>query len=76
MMKAEVTAENRPACDTDQYARVSTACTTYEYERCVEILLVFLYEFLVVLSRLLAVMFVEFVANIVPWRHHILFLPV
>ena len=27
MMKAEVTAENKPACDMDQYVHVSMVCT-------------------------------------------------
>ena len=68
-MKAEVTAENRPAYDASQHACAWTMHTTYEYQRRVQIFIMFLEKFLIIFLGLLAVMFVEFAAKILGrWR--------
>ena len=59
MMKAEVTAENRPACDLSQDISIRETLKTHEYQGCVEVLIVFLVEFLVVFLGHLTVVFVE-----------------
>ena len=64
MIKAKVTAENRPACETSQYVCTWTMGTAYEYERCVQILVVLVQKIPIVLLGLLAVLFVEFAAKI------------
>ena len=69
-MKAEVTAENRPAYDTSQHSCTHSVRTTYEYQRCVRVLVVFLYKFPIVFLGLLAVMSIKFAAKILRdwWR--------
>ena len=53
MTKAELTAENRPACECGQHIiNRSTQRCTYEYQGGVEILVVFLHVFGIVLHRL------------------------
>ena len=59
-MKAEVTAENRPACDLGEYLWTWGTYETHEDESGVEILLILLHEFLIVLLGLLAVVAIEF----------------
>ena len=59
MMNAEVTAENRPACDTDQRVFTQTPRGTYEDESRVQIFSVSLEEFLIVLFSYLAIVIVE-----------------
>jgi len=59
MMNAEVTAENRPAYNLRQHEWTKDSCKTYKYQRCVQILVVFLYELLIVLLRFLAVVLIE-----------------
>ena len=54
-MKAEVTAENRPACDPSQFACVQAIRKAHEYQRCVQILVVSPDEFVVVHIRLLKI---------------------
>ena len=55
MMKAEVTAENRPAWDPSQHISIQEIRKTHEDQRCVKILVVSLVEFLVVFLGDLAV---------------------
>ena len=64
MMKAEATAENRPACDTNQHTCAVMMCATYEYQGHIQIVLIFLPKFLIAVLRLLVVVFVEFFAKI------------
>ena len=64
MMNAEVTAEKRPACSSTQYMWTQASSMTYEYQGCVEILVVFLHEFIVVLLCFLTVISVELSAKI------------
>jgi len=71
-MKAEVTAENRPACDQSQYVYTYLTCKTYKYQRRVQILVISLVKFLVVLLGQLAVAFVEPRPNLLRVRVHIL----
>ena len=58
-MKAEVTAENRPACDSSQHTHIRETRNTHEDQRRVEVLVISLVEFLVVFLSDLAVVFVE-----------------
>ena len=58
MMNAEVTAENRPACDRVS-APTRARHETYEDQGRVQILVVLLHELSIVLLGLLAVVFVE-----------------
>jgi len=74
MMKAEVTAENRPAFDPSQLVCIRTARKTYEYQRRIQILVVSLVKFSVILLGHLAVIFVEQRANILRSRAHTLLL--
>ena len=59
MINAEVTAENRPACDLGQYSLVRETCQTHEYQRRVQVFVISLHEFLVIFLGHLAVIFVE-----------------
>jgi len=72
MMNAEVTAENRPACDLSQHMCTWTSPTTYKYQCCVQILVIFLHELPVVFIGFLSVMFVEQGAKIFLARWQIL----
>jgi len=76
MMKAEVTAENRPAWDPSQHARTRAMRITYEYQCCVQILVVLLHEFLIVFLGLLAIMFIELGTEILLWQLPVRFLSV
>jgi len=70
MMNAEVTAENRPAYGPSQQEFTRTPSTTYKYQRCVQIFVVFLHELSIVLLGFISVMVVELSANIflVRWQ--------
>ena len=59
-MKAEVTAENRPAYGPSEHVRTWGIYETHENEGGIEILLILLHELLVVLLSLLAVVPIEF----------------
>ena len=59
MMKAEVTAENRPACDLSQHMYTRETYKTHEYQGRVEVLVISLVELLVVFFGYLAVVFIE-----------------
>ena len=63
-MKAEVTAENRPACDLGEYLWTWGTYETHEDESGVEILLILLHEFLVILLSFLVVVAIEFRSRI------------
>ena len=71
MMKAEVTAENRPACDPSQYVRIRATGKTHEYERRVQILVVSFVEFLVVFLGHLVVIFVESRTDLLRGQAHV-----
>ena len=58
-MKAEVTAENRPACDASDHVRTWRIHGTHEDEGGVQVFVILLHELLVVLLSLLAVVLVE-----------------
>ena len=69
-MKAEVTAENRPACDPSQYVYIHATCKAHKYQCCVQIFIIPLVEFLVILLSQLAVIFIELKANVLrSWAH-------
>jgi len=72
MMKAEVTAENRPACDSGQPVCIQVARGTHEYQRHVQILATSLIKPSVILLGHLAVILVESEANILRSRPHAL----
>ena len=77
MMKAEVTAENRPAWGLSQHVRTRAVCITYEYQCRVQIrLVIVLYEPHVILFGLPEVMLVELVAEILLSQLPVLFLSV
>jgi len=59
MMKAEVTAENRPACDPGQHAGIRPTGETHKYQGRVQILIICLVEFLVILLGHLVIILVE-----------------
>ena len=60
MMKAEVTAENKPACGPNERVWIRRTYGTHEDEGGVKILLILLHELLIVLVSLLAVVPIEF----------------
>ena len=64
VMNAEVTAENRPACGPSQYTCIWSAHTTHEYQRCVQVFIIFLHKFPIVFFRFLAVVLVESSAKV------------
>ena len=64
MMKAEVTVENRPACNPIEHAQIWGTYGTHENEGGIEILLILLHELLVILLGLLAVVPIKFGARI------------
>jgi len=64
MMNAEVTAEKRPACNSTQYMHIQVSFMTYKYQGGVQILVTFLYEFLIILVCFVFVTFVELSAEI------------
>jgi len=66
MMNAEVTAENRPACNPTQYMCTSTSSKAYKYQCRVQILIIFLHELLIVIVGFLSIIPVELSANIPP----------
>jgi len=76
MMKAEATAENRPACNPSQFGRVQAIRKTHEYQGRVQILVVSLNEIIVILLGLLPVIFVESKAIVLRSRTHPLLLAV
>ena len=59
MMNAEVTAENRPACNLFSACTAEFDTKTYKNESGVQILVVLLHEFPIVVPGLLPVVFVE-----------------
>ena len=59
-MKAEVTAENKPACGPNERVWIRRTYGTHEDEGGVKILLILLHELLIVLVSLLAVVPIEF----------------
>ena len=63
-MKAEVTAENRPAYGPSEHVRTWGIYETHENEGGIEILLILLHELLVILLGLLAVVPIKFGARI------------
>ena len=63
-MKAEVTAEKRPACDLGEYMWTWGKYETHEDEGGIKILLILLHEFLVILLSLLMVVAIEFRSRI------------
>ena len=76
MTKVEVTAENRPACDSSQYVCIHATCKTDEYQCRVQILVISLVKFLVMLLGQLVVIFIELRANLLRSRAHFLSLTV
>ena len=76
MMKAPVTAENRPAWDPSQHTGTRGMWMTYEYECRVQILVVLLHEVLIILLCLLAITFVELGAEIFLRQRRVLSLSV
>jgi len=76
MIKADVTAENRPACGASQPTCIRATCTTHEYQRCVQILIVSLVELPVILLGHFTVIFVESRAAIPRVRAHVFLLTV
>ena len=65
MMNAEVTAENRPACAPSQYIYTETPPMTHKYQCCVQILIIFLHEFLIIVFSFPPIMFIEFGAKLI-----------
>ena len=59
MMKAEVTVENRPACNPIEHAQIWGTYGTHENEGGIQIHPMLLHELLVVLFSLLVVMAIE-----------------
>ena len=59
-MNAEVTAENRPACDPNEHVRILGTQAAHEDEGRVQIILILLHELLVIPLGLLVVVPVEF----------------
>ena len=64
MMKAEATAENRPACDPRQYTGIWSVCGTYEDQRCVQVFIIFVHKLLIILISFLAVVVIESSAKV------------
>jgi len=64
MMNAEVMAENRPACDLSQHMCAYTSPTTYKYQHCVQILVIFLHELPVIFISFLSVLLIKQSAEI------------
>ena len=58
-MKAEVTAENKPACTPNQYEPIKTRWKTDEDQGRAQVFVMFLEKFLVILVGNLAVVLVE-----------------
>ena len=67
MMKAEVTAENKPACDPNEHMCALKSPVTHKYQRRVQVFVVFL-EFPIVIVGFPPVMVIELGAQIVPTR--------
>jgi len=65
MMKAEVTAENRPAFHPSQYACIRVTHETHKYQGGVQVLVILLDELFVIVLRLLAIYFIE-VCPVIP----------
>ena len=74
MIKAEVTAENKPACNTSQDGYIREARRTREYQGRVQVFVVSLVELLVVFLGDLAVVFIEPDAKLFPSSWGVLFL--
>ena len=63
-MNAEVTAENRPACNLGQSTCIQTTFKTHEYQRRIKIVVVSLVEFLVILPAHLAMISIKLRADL------------
>ena len=61
MIKAEVTAEKRPACDQVSTCTGTPVYKTHKDQGCIQILIVLLHKLLIILLSLLVVVLVEFV---------------